>query len=72
MDNFQLEQLNQLNQRTKTFYWDIETLKYFKEIKEESKLKDEIAKFVWENCSLEDNETFEDLAQDLLKQVKEL
>lgn len=72
MDNFQLEQLNQLKQRIGQYYWDIDTLNYFKEIKEEEKLKDEIAKFVWENCSLEDNETFEDLAQDLLKQVKEL
>ena len=72
MDNFQLEQLNQLKQRIGKYYWSIETLNYFKEIKEEEKLKDEIAKFVWENCSLEDNETFEDLAQDLLKQVKEL
>ena len=71
MNNFELEQMNQLNNRTKTFYWNIETLEYFKEIKEED-LKDEIAAFVWENCSLENNETFEDLAQDLLKQVKEL
>lgn len=54
------------------FYWDIETLNYFKNIKEEEKLKDEIAKHIWENCILEENETFEDLAQDLLKQVKEL
>ena len=72
MDNFQLEQLNQLKNRIGQYYWSLETLNYFKDIKEESKLKDEIAKFVWENCSLEDNETFEDLAQDLLRQVKEL
>jgi len=54
------------------FYWNVETLEYFKKIKEEEKLKDEIAKFVWEDCNPEEGETFEDLAQDLLKQVKEL
>ena len=72
MDNFQLEQLNQLNQRTKTYYWDLETLKHFKQYTIEEELKDEIAKFVWIDCTLEEGETFQDLAQDLLKQVKEL
>ena len=72
MDNFQLEQLNQLNQRTKTFYWDIETLKHFKQYTIEEELKDAIAHFVWVDCTLEEGETFQDLAQDLLRQVKEL
>ena len=52
----------------KTYYWNLETLNYFKDIKQEE-LKDEIAAFVWENCTLEEGETFEELAQDLLKQV---
>lgn len=71
MDNFQLEQLNQLNQRKK-YYWDLETLQHFKQYTIEEELKDAIAKFVWIDCSLEEGETFQDLAQDLLKQVKEL
>jgi len=56
------------------FYWNEDTLVYFKELKKESeeKLKDEIAKFVWEDCNPEEGETFQDLAQDLLNQVNEL
>ena len=72
MNNFQLEQLNQLNQRTKTYYWDLETLQHFKQYTIEEELKDAIAKFVWIDCTLEEGETFQDLAQDLLRQVKEL
>ena len=56
----------------KTYYWDLETLKHFKQYTIEEELKDEIAKFVWIDCTLEEGETFQDLAQDLLKQVKEL
>ena len=55
----------------KTFHWNLETLHYFEEFKGEE-LKDQIAAFVWENCTLEDGETFEDLAQDLLSQVRGL
>ena len=55
----------------KKYYCNLETLQYFKDFNGEQ-LKDEIAKFVWEDCTLEEDETFEDLAQDLLKQVKAL
>ena len=55
----------------KKLYWNPETLEYFKDFNEVEML-DEIAKFVWENCTLEEDETFEDLAQDILRQVKEL
>ena len=73
MDNFQLEQLNQLNQRkSKKLYWNPETLDYFKDFENEIEMLDAIAKFVWEDCTLEEDETFEDLAQDILRQVKEL
>ena len=55
----------------KKLYWNPETLDYFKDF-DEIEMLDEIAKFVWENCTLEEGETFEDLAQDILRQVKEL
>ena len=49
----------------KTFHWNLETLNYLKQFDGEE-LKDQIAAFVWENCTLEDGETFDDLARSLL------
>ena len=58
--------------KEKKFYWNEETLNYFKFVSNyESKKQviEEITDFVEYNCSLEDNETEEDLIKDLTKQV---
>jgi len=58
--------------KNKKFYWNEETLNYFKFVSNyESKKQviEEITDFVEYNCSLEDNETEEDLIKDLTKQV---
>ena len=56
------------------FYWNVETLEYFKELKKESedKFLNEVVNFVKYECDLEENETYEDLQVDLINQVKEL
>ncbi len=46
----------------KKFHWNIETIQYF------SFHKDKIKKFVENECDLEDNETNEDLINDLTNQ----
>ena len=55
------------------FYWNVETLEYFKELKKESedKLLTEVVNFVKYDCDLEENETYEDLQVDLLTQIIE-
>ena len=58
--------------KNKEFYWNKDTLDYFKfqsnyQSKEEN-IK-EITNFVEHSCSLEENETEEDLIKDLIKQV---
>ena len=55
------------------FYWNVETLEYFNELKKESedKLLTEVVNFVKYDCDLEDNETYEDLQVDLLTQIIE-
>ena len=55
------------------FYWNVETLEYFNELKKESedKLLTEVVNFVKYDCDLEENETYEDLKVDLLTQIIE-
>ena len=63
---------NQNNQRMK-FYWSPQTLDYFQLLKESEgneKMKESISIFVHNECDLEDNETFEDLIDDLIFQVE--
>ena len=56
------------------FYWNVETLEYFNELKKESedKFLNEVVNFVKYECDLEEGETYEDLQVDLINQVKEL
>ena len=56
------------------FYWNVDTLEYFNELKKESedKFLNEVVNFVKYECDLEENETYEDLQVDLIKQVNEL
>ena len=56
------------------FYWNVETLEYFNELKKESedKFLNEVVNFVKYECDLEENETYEDLQVDLINQVNEL
>ena len=54
------------------YYWNQETIDYFRELKEQSKLtelKREVWYFVYHNCDVEEDETFEDLAKDLFRQI---
>ncbi len=58
--------------KEKKFYWNEDTLNYFKFVSNYENKKqviEEITDFVEYNCSLEDNETEEDLIKDLTKQV---
>ena len=56
------------------FYWNVETLEYFNELKKESedKFLTEVMNFVKYECDLEENETYEDLQVDLINQINEL
>ena len=56
------------------FYWNVETLEYFNELKKESedKFLNEVVNFIKYECDLEENETYEDLQVDLINQVNEL
>ena len=56
----------------KTFEWNLDTLEYFRELKTQSTLTDlkrEVWYFVSHNCEVEDDETYEDLAKDLFRQI---
>ena len=56
----------------KTFYWNPETLDYFQLLKESEgneKMKESVEMFVYNECDLEDNETFEELIENLLYQI---
>jgi hypothetical protein len=58
--------------KNKKFYWNEETLNYFKfnsNYQNKEEVINEITLFVENECSLEDNETEEDLIKDLIKQV---
>ena len=56
------------------FYWNVETLECFNELKKESedKFLNEVVNFVKYECDLEENETYEALQVDLINQVNEL
>jgi|TARA_R110001592_G_scaffold329930_1_gene611932 mannitol/fructose-specific phosphotransferase system IIA component (Ntr-type) len=54
------------------FYWNEETLEHFKfnsNYQNKEEVIKEITLFVENECSLENNETEEDLIKDLIKQV---
>jgi len=56
----------------KTFYWNPETLDFFQLLKESEgneKMKESVEMFVYNECDLEDNETFEELIENLLYQI---
>ena len=56
----------------KTFYFNPETLDFFQLLKESEgneKMKESVEMFVYNECSLEDNETFEELIENLLYQI---
>ena len=59
----------------KRFYWNEETLLEFKfesSYLPELELKESVREFVANCCSLEDDETEEDLVNDLMKQIYEV
>lgn len=56
----------------KRFTWNEDTLEYFRELKEQNTLTDlkrEVWYFVSHNCEVEEDETYEDLAKDLFRQI---
>jgi hypothetical protein len=56
----------------KNFYWNPETLDFFQLLKESEgneKMKESVEMFVYNECDLEDNETFEELIENLLYQI---
>ena len=58
--------------KNKKFYWNEETLNHFKfhsNYQNKEEVINEITLFVENECSLENNETEEDLIKDLIKQV---
>ena len=58
--------------RENRFYWNEETLEHFKfnsNYQNKEEVIKEITLFVENECSLENNETEEDLIKDLIKQV---
>ncbi len=58
----------------KNFFWDNDTLVYFKELKNMGKdtFLREVVNYVKYDCTLEDGETYEDLQVSLINQVNEL
>jgi hypothetical protein len=58
----------------KKFHWNVETLKFFKELKNENENEfyKKINNFVRYECDLEDGENVLDLEIDLINQVNEL
>lgn len=56
------------------FYWNVETLEFFKELKNqnENEFYRKVNEFVKYECDLEENETYEDLQVDLINQINEL
>ena len=56
----------------KNFYFNQETLDFFQLLKESEgneKMKESVEMFVYNECDLEDNETFEELIENLLYQI---
>ena len=61
------------NKNMKKFHWNPETLDYFQLLKHSEgneKMKESVEMFVYNECDLEDNETYEDLIKDLLYQIE--
>ena len=58
----------------KNFFWDNDTLVYFKELKDvcENTFLFEVTNYVTYECDLENGETYEDLQASLINQVNEL
>ena len=57
----------------KRFFWNVETLDYFQLLKHSEgneKMKQNVEMFVYNECDLEDNESYEDLIKDLLYQIE--
>ena len=56
------------------FYWNVDTLEYFNELKNQNKNEfyRKVNEFVKYECDLEENETYEDLKVDLFNQINEL
>ena len=53
-------------------YWNVETLDYFQLLKHSEgneKMKQSVEMFIYNECDLEDSETFEELIEDLLYQI---
>ena len=59
---------------TKTFYWNPETLQFFKELKNKNinEFYRKVNEFVKYECHLEEDEYIEDLQIDLINQIKRL
>jgi len=57
----------------KRFYWNVETIDFFQLLKHSEgneKMKESVEMFVYNECDLEDNESYEDLIKDLLYQIE--
>jgi hypothetical protein len=57
----------------KKFHWNVETLDYFQLLKHSEgnkKMIQSVEMFVYNECDLEDNESYEDLIFDLLYQIE--
>jgi|GEM_PF-2698637 len=57
----------------KRFYWNVETIDFFQLLKNSEgneKMKESVEMFVYNECDLEDNESYEDLIKDLLYQIE--
>ena len=57
----------------KRFFWNVETSDYFQLLKHSEgneKMKQSVERFVYNECDLEDNESYEDLIKDLLYQIE--
>ncbi len=63
----------QLNNNNMEYYWNEDTIEYFKKQNKpgcEGEYIREIWDFVKQNCTLEDGETYEMLGNDLITQTK--
>jgi hypothetical protein len=58
----------QLKDNNMEYYWNEDTIEYFK--KQNTPKMREIWDFVKQNCTLEDGETYEMLANDLITKTK--
>ena len=55
------------------FHWNVETLDFFQLLKNSEgneKMKESVEMFVYNECGLEYNESYEDLIKDLLYQIE--